>query len=237
MFLRQLMGTPRTCPIPILLWETGSLLMEHRVAKKKLMFYHHLINLPTESLAFEVAKLQDILGYPGLVQECKELIKTYKLPEPHPYSTAQWRMMVKRATLNQNKLDLLQKMEAYKKLDHTCHAEEAFGVKGYLKALNIPDARLKFALRSKMTQTVQMNFKREKKFMLNGWRCVSCYGLDSQEHLMYCEGYKSLRIGKNLESDQDLVSYFRSIIKLRLEAGLPMTAPAQVHAVLGARSR
>ena len=106
-----------------------------------------------------------------------------------------------------------------------------------MKALNILDARLKFALRSRMSQTVQMNFRREKKFILNGWRCVSCYELDTQEHLIDCQGYKSLRIGKNLESDQDLVSYVRRIIKLRLEAGLLMTALAQVHAVLGARSR
>ena len=78
-----------------------------------------------------------------------------------------------------------------------------------------------------MSQTVQMNFRREKKFILNGWRCVSCYELDTQEHLIDCQGYKSLRIGKNLESDQDLVSYVRRIIKLRLEAGLLMTALAQ----------
>ena len=57
MFLRHLMGTPRTCPTPILLWDTGSILMKHRVASRKLMFYHHLINLPEDSLAFEITKV------------------------------------------------------------------------------------------------------------------------------------------------------------------------------------
>ena len=33
MFYRYLLATPRSCPIPALLWETGGLLMEHRIAK------------------------------------------------------------------------------------------------------------------------------------------------------------------------------------------------------------
>ena len=88
-----------------------------------------------------------------------------------------------------------------------------------------------------MTQTVQMNFKNEKKYVQNGWRCVSCNNLDTQEHLIDCDGYKSLQIGKDLQRDQVLVLYYRNIIKQRIEAGLLMTASAQVHAALGARSR
>ena len=91
LFLRQLFGTPRTCPCPALLWDSGSTLMEHRIARRKLMFYHHLINLPKNTLAFEVAKIQEILGYPGLVQEAKGLIEKYELPHPQPYTKNQWK--------------------------------------------------------------------------------------------------------------------------------------------------
>ena len=62
MFMRYLLATPRTCPIPALLWETGGLLMEHRIAQKKLVFYHHLLHLPRDSLAHEVASTQVELG-------------------------------------------------------------------------------------------------------------------------------------------------------------------------------
>ena len=71
-----------------------------------------------------------------------------------------------------------------------------------------------------MTRTVQMNFKSEKKFILNGWKCVSCGNLDTQEHLLSCPGYSFLRDGKKLDQDQDLVIYIRNIIKHRLEDGL-----------------
>ena len=38
MFFRYLLATPRSCPIPALLWEPGGILMEHRIAKNKLLF-------------------------------------------------------------------------------------------------------------------------------------------------------------------------------------------------------
>ena len=220
LFLRQLFGTPRTCPSPALLWESGSTMMVHRIARRKLMFYHHLINLPENTLAFEVAQVQEILGYPGLVQEAKLLIERYGLPNPQPFTKNQWKTLTKKAISNENQKDLLEKIRSYKKLDYSKLSLEKFGTQEYIKKLNIPDARLKFALRSKMTRTVQMNFKSEKRFILNGWKCVSCGHLDTQEHLLSCPGYSFLRDGKKLDQDQDLVIYIRNIIKHRLEDGL-----------------
>ena len=75
-------------------------------------------------------------------------------------------------------------MKSYKKLEHSKHADEAFGSKDYIRKLNIPDARLKFSLRAKMTRTVQMNFKGEKQYKNNGWKCNICGELDTQEHLV-----------------------------------------------------
>ena len=173
MFLRLLFGTPRTCPTPALLWDSGATLMEHRIAQKKLMFYHHLLNLPKDSLAFEVAQIQEILGYPGLVQESKSLIEKYGLPQPQVYSKGQWRSLTTKAITKQNKQDILEKMKSYKKLEHSKHAKEAFGSKDYIRKLNIPDARLKFSLRAKMTRTVQMNFKGENSTKTMGGNVIA----------------------------------------------------------------
>ena len=59
-----------------------------------------------------------------------------------------------------NRLDLLEKIKppAYKKLDYNSLVEEKFEVKEYFRKLNLPDARLKFALRTQMTRTVQTNY-------------------------------------------------------------------------------
>ena len=68
-FYRNILSTPKSCPIPALLWETGGMLMEHRIAKNKIMFYHHIMNLPEDSLAYQIAKMQESLAFPGLVGE------------------------------------------------------------------------------------------------------------------------------------------------------------------------
>ena len=48
-----------------------------------------------------------------------------------------------------------------------------------LASLNISDARLKFALRTCMTRTVQANFKGDPNFRSNNWKCQDCQVLDT----------------------------------------------------------
>ena len=134
MFYRYLLATPRSCPIPALLWETGGLLMKNRIAKKKLLFYHHLINLPEDTLAFEVAKTQDTLSYPGLIGECKTLIEEYELPSVSSVTKEQWKKLVNNKISEYNKNELLERIKSYKKLDFTALAEEKHK-KGVFKKL------------------------------------------------------------------------------------------------------
>ena len=214
MFYRYLLATPRTCPIPALLWETGGLMMEHRIAQKKLLFYHHLINLPKNSLAYEVAATQVAYSFPGLMLECHKLIEDYSLPDAKALSKIQWKKIVKKAISKENENSLLTTIrENYKKLDHKVLCEESCDTKEYLKSLNLPDARLKFGIRAKMTRTVQMNYKGEPRFMQNGWKCNDCLLPDTQEHIIRCPSYQHLRTGKDLASDKHLVEYFRNIIQ------------------------
>ena len=93
--------------------------------------------------------------------------------------------------------------------------KEEFKTKPYLTALNLADSRLKFALRTKMARTVQANFKGDPIYKSNEWKCHDCKVLDTQEHIVRCPAYTSLRNGKDLESDKDLVDYFRKVIEIR----------------------
>ena len=84
-----------------------------------------------------------------------------------------------------------------------------------MKTLNLPDARLRFALRARMTRTIKTNFKGDSGFKANGWKCVSCGTLDTQEHVMVCDGYKTIREEKQLKEDKEIVEFFREVIRLR----------------------
>ena len=88
-------------------------------------------------------------------------------------------------------------------------------MKEYLKSLKLPDARIKFGIRSKMTKAVQMNFKGDPSFAKNHWKWLHCLTPDTQEHILRCPCYQHLRTGKGMNSDKELVDYFRKIINLR----------------------
>ena len=57
-----------------------------------------------------------------------------------------------------------------------------------------------------------MNFQSDRAFKAELWKCTACGKSDSQQHLLYCEGYKVYRKDRDLSQDKDLVAYFRNII-------------------------
>ena len=126
-FYRNILSTPKSCPIPALLWETGGMLMEHRIAKNKIMFYHHIMNLPEDSLAYQIAKMQESLAFPGLIAECKQLLDSYGcMGDPKFVPKQQWKNHYKRVIREKNKSDILQSMKNYKKLDIVKVRQEKF---------------------------------------------------------------------------------------------------------------
>ena len=115
----------------------------------------------------------------------------------------------------------------YKKISQSDHVQEDFKLQPYLQALSIPEARLKFKLKTRMTPTVRMNFPSE--FARKLWTCPGCSedkaehdtveGMrDTQAHILICPGYADLRQDKDLSSEKDLVGYFRLVLNKRLES-------------------
>ena len=136
--------------------------MNNKISKKKLLFYHHLLQLPQDSLAWQIAQTQINLGLPGLTQECSINCKEMKFPNPGTLSKMNWKRPVNQKIKDKNKNDLLSSMERYKKLDTNKHREENFELKPYMTNLTMQAAQLKFAIRSKMMKTVKLNFKNDK---------------------------------------------------------------------------
>ena len=95
-FLRKLLSTPMRCPIPSLMWETGTTTMTNRILKKKLNFFHHILHLSKDSLAWQVGEVQLKLGLPGLLQECKLWTKELELPDVMKCSKLQWKNVVRK---------------------------------------------------------------------------------------------------------------------------------------------
>ena len=52
-----------------------------------------------------------------------------------------------------------------------------------------------------------MNYKSDPKYMRDMWKCNYCGRIDSESHILFCELFKDLRNGKDLENDKDLATY------------------------------
>ena len=60
-----------------------------------------------------------------------------------------------------------------------------------------------------------MNRKSDKAYDEKLWKCDYCKNLDSQSHILWCPAFSPLREGKSLSNDQDLVEYFKNVMKIR----------------------
>ena len=216
-FLRNLLATPRSCPTPALLWETGTLSMENRIVKKKLLLYHHLLHLSHDSLAWQVAEIQVKLSLPGLIQECGAISEHLHLPEAISCSKSQWKKQVNLKIKEKNKNDILETIARsdYKKLDLEELKAENFERKDYISKLNMSEARTKFAIRTKMTKSVKLNYKNDPVNKNSLWKCEDCSYVDSQEHILWCQAYEQFRTNKDLSDDKDLVRYFQQVLQYR----------------------
>ena len=223
-FLRSLLGVGSGCPTVLLYSETGTLLMEYRILQKKLLFLHHLHNLPESSLASEVLAVQTEQGLPGIVDECHDFLAKFEIYDLTQYSKYQFKRIVKQKIkeLNKSKLLDIAKSKQYKKVNFNDLSCNDFKLKQYFKSLNIADSKLRFKIESQMVPSVKVNFQSDKKYAKELWACDSCLlpgeiGFrDTQQHIKVCRAFESLREGRDLTKDAELVAYFKEVMKARI---------------------
>ena len=226
MFLRTLLSVGSGCPTPTLYSETGAVLMQLRILHKKLIFLHHVATLPEGSLALDTLKVQEKFNFPGLVQECKQFLAEFRIADIGSYSKPQWKKMIKVRILEKNKKLLVERAKSQNYAKICIHELEKndFKLKSYCKTLNLFDARLRFKIESKMTPTIRMNFQSDSEFSRLLWACPGCsipgdvtHGArDTQTHVLICDSYAKFREGRNLNVDEDLVSFFKAVINDRM---------------------
>ena len=202
-------------------WQCGMLTPDAIILKKKLNFFHHLANLPENSLANECFRIQcDSEGedsLPSIVEEVKEHVS--KIGDPTSVSKGVWKRRVEEFISNMTRKNLLESMKKYKKIN--TDEREPFERKNYLQTLNLEDARMRMRISMGMVNTVRSNFKQSYKD--RSLTCQSCKGIrvgrrdenegekpiDSQIHLMEdCEAFEDIRRELNIQNDAGIVEFF-----------------------------
>ena len=151
--------------------------------------------------------------------ECKEYIVMLELPNlfEQNISKAGWKTLVKSAIRKENEREVLEAMKGYKKLKERPIVRESLGMKDYVEKLSLYEARIIFKHKSSMSRYVKMNYKGDKKYKQEGWKCDNCLQLDNEDHLLSCIGYEELRKNLNLEINKDLAAYLHKIYMKRTE--------------------
>ena len=222
LFLSMILCVPNSCPRVALCWDTGTNKMSTRIIKKKLTFSNHLKNLSDDSLAKQIFREQKENKWPGLISEAKLLCNELFIPditEPHNrFSTNMWKNEVTKAADERDERYMKEEMVNLSKVE--VMKEERFGTKQYLKEMTMQQARMQFRIRTCMTKC-KMNFSNDMRNKATLWRCESCETcIDTQQHVLFCPAYKSLREGKSLENDKDIVDYFIQVMRLRSKLDL-----------------
>ena len=124
------------------------------------MFIHHLLSLDKSSLANEIFTLQREFNLPGFVQEGRQLIQKFALPniidEEHMLTKLQWQRLVKHEIHEVYEIDLKSNILGSSKLKDGPLIAEKFEEKKYLSEMAMHDARILFRIQSK-TNNIQMN--------------------------------------------------------------------------------
>ena len=92
---------------------------------------------------------------------------------------------------------------------------ETFDKQTYTYVMTMREAQTFFKYRSLMTD-VKFNYKHNEKYSSELWRCDSCCtSIDTQSHVLWCPAYATMRQGKNLKDDMDLIEYITGVMKIR----------------------
>ena len=81
------------------------------------MLLHHIENLDKKSYAYLIYDVQKRLFLPGLISECQPFLTKLDGPEPSLFIKLQWKKLVNKNILKFKKLELLDKMTTFKKLN------------------------------------------------------------------------------------------------------------------------
>ena len=209
-YIRMILEVPVSTPKMALRAETGLLSMKHRIWYEKVNLITAIRRMK-EGLAKQVYEEQVLNGWPGLAQEVSDICTTIGIPD------ANFNLVNKKevslALRNHDKVEILNKFEKYKKLDKIL-SDDPTKPKDYMMSNSLADSRIIFRLRTEM---MDLKDNMRNRYMGTNVNCEACDSniAESQLHVMTCSGYAELRMGKDMNKNEDLAAYFRGVLVLR----------------------
>ena len=202
------------------------------ILERKLIFIHHLKNLPESSLARTIFEEQ-VRKPLGLYQEVKEHLACIRVNDLQSVSKWQYKKAVKKYVMELNKTQLLDDIRKYKKLSYDNLSQETFERKPYFLNLSLESARMRFRVASKLVPTILANFASKYRRRGQSLACPSCSAphhatssdgeernqpLHSQSHILTdCAAVSDLRAECEPRDDFSLAEFFKKVVARNME--------------------
>ena len=185
------------------------------------MLIHHIRTLDKEALASEMYYEQVKNNWPGLAREAGDICEQLGIQNVNEtvLSKKQFSQLVESAILTEE--DKLLKSESANMDKMKVIQAESWGLKEYVKSVNLYSVRSTWELRAYMLK-VAGNYSHHSRYLATDWRCQACQlqVREDQDHLATtCDGYKDLREGKDMDDDKEMVDFFRMVMRRREQQG------------------
>jgi len=146
------------------------------------------------------------MGWGGLSAEVEQICREIGVENVNEKVVS--REELKTAVEWHNIKETKEEMEKLKKLEGVRN-QDFRKPQEYMKEISVEKARQAFRVRSKMIQSVKMNFKNLHK---NDLRCVKCGEEDeTQEHVLACKEWKDFGMDLNMDQIKDQVTFFHRV--------------------------
>ena len=215
-FVRLILRVPPGSPKIALRSETGLLSMKLRIWKAKCMLVHHLKGLETNTLANMVYREQRKNKWPGLAEEVSQICADLDIEDANItlMSKMSFRNTVEKACRKKDEEDMKEGMVGMTKMEGLTNQD--CRLKEYMKGKSLHVVRDTFRARTQLVEGIKGNYKNLHKG--KDMRCQGCMlEVDTQSHVLQCMEYEDLRGDMDLEKDEDMVKYFREVLKRRMK--------------------
>ena len=191
--------------------------MHLRILKEKLLLYHHIMILPTSSLAHQVLLQQESLHLPSLKDEVKMFLQKHDVYDLSLFSKQSWKVFVRVKIRELAREYLLEEMKQYKKVDVSSLCLEEFQMKEYFKTMNLSSSRINFRRRSLTMTSCRMSYRNEQRNISEAFVCIGCRSkIDQLSHWTVCPSYLQFLPKKATElNDTELCHFYEKIINHR----------------------
>ena len=210
-FWRLILEVPESCPKVALRSETKSVGMKWKVWEAKCLLLKQIQNLDDTALAKRVCLEADARNLPGLKQEVRYICSEIGIKDIDKVSKSQ----MKDAIFYSHYKAMKEELSGSKKLQDIQH-EDYREIQPYFKEKSVENTCFSFRIRTQLVPNIPGNFKNMFKNNEAGLKCSHCEeDVMTQLHCISCPGMTQMRDGLELSRIEDMVVYFRRILKER----------------------